>query len=366
MTLAQALAKEPLYKVLGTIGVKQQSLDPVGLLGYDLLLHCPEVERRVGPDATDLERAGAARDAILAAVKSIEDPTRRLIAEAALCTRPPFIEKLVRDRKKDLPGISNKLYGEERPGAVGFVFGYLSRKDERVAPSPLEPPALNDTSSEQLTYNIFCIKRDALELFCTGMAMLFIADNQVKRAAGVVGVPKVNSRVMDTGPKPLFDALLAFIDTSKYGLIENRDAFKEAMTHNQWWSEVKAEWLLEHADELAAICPLDNGSLTMAGSILGHSNVHRRDLYTEIWRPWFFDNWLTAAPSASAIGEMTAKAGAIAYELANRTGVNQEAEKLAKHDALQIVNMYYDLSCSNKFDAYFNTVGRKLVDELLM
>lgn len=358
MTVASAFAKDERYKALGQVGAKQCSLDPVGLLDYEVLLYAPEVERNTSASPTPLERAEATRDAIVRAVAGIKEEKLRLVAEAALCTKEPFIGESVKERKWTLKelGVSYKRYRTLRPVALGQVIAYLWAAPPIIEPvahpaTPVAPPSADISEDENLGYNIFCIKRDAIDLYCTGLALLFIADVEARRGANT---PALDAEVAVTGPKLLFDRLVAFISTMQYSLVQQQEAFRRSMTRgHRKWTAGKADWLLATASEISALSPVHSEQL------------HLRDVYSEMWLPWFFDNWLMTDPEATGIEDITGKAGAIGYLLGKRIGVDQQGEAYAKQDALGIVSRYYH-DQDDRFDSFFRERGNELVKIALM
>lgn len=130
-------ANDPLRRALEEIGRKRRSLEISGLFTYDALLQCPRVTRRARPTTTRSELAEYAQQAILEAIKRIEDGTDKAIAQAILCATEDFAGKTVAHRKDELAtmGISADMYKERRPHILDFVVSFLCQDTNGAAPS---------------------------------------------------------------------------------------------------------------------------------------------------------------------------------------------------------------------------------------
>ncbi|HUE27653.1 MAG TPA: hypothetical protein VMP89_12840, partial [Solirubrobacteraceae bacterium] len=146
-TRARALADQPLYKALGKIGTVDRSLDLDGLLRYEVLLTCPAVVARVGPNASPETRAIAAKELILEAIDNMGDSDLKTVGQAALCALPPYRDRSVSERTRMLP-ITADRYKELRPIAVGRVFARLQEEPVPTSPSSAEADPQDHSDTE--------------------------------------------------------------------------------------------------------------------------------------------------------------------------------------------------------------------------
>jgi hypothetical protein len=358
MTRPDGLADNPIYLELGSLGVKQKSLAPAGLLDYENLLHCPEVERRIGSAATQLERAEALAEAIIEAVASIKDKTQQKIAEAVLCTHEDYVGKIVKERKDLLAkdGITAEKFKKERPLAVAHVVAFLSTPSKSVRPL-LQLREPEDTNQ---TLKLHHIKRDAFELYCAGLASAYTDHIEQLVNKGQLASPV--REYFDACAKYLFDALVIFVSNSCNNLVEHQEPFWE-------WVERKglesgtADWVVATTQQIYGLCSMqevvDPEAKPVELDFMGilNSGLHIRDIYTEIWRPWYFDHWFGSSFSATVIRELTVKSGALALTLGQYVGTDQWAEEVTFKDSFQPVELYCGRQkrlalLSNEYDAF--------------
>jgi hypothetical protein len=345
MTLAEKFADDPLYKELGKIGQRQKSLRATGLLGYDQVLEAPEVLRRAPQGATDLQCAEAAQEAIIAAVEGIVEPERKLVAEAVFGIGTKFENELVKDRKAALSkeGIGYKKFRQLRPEAVVDVIAYL-RSVAKPAPPP--PPLVPTEGPDYLRYNLSCIQRDALWLHLAGIASLYIrALVTEQHAAGDQHVIAPQGNVTSCS-KALFDAFISYISSSHYSFTVHRRTFLDWMA-TRGTDEELPWWLIRTTAEIRAVCPLTpvdgNPDAPIDRHVAGiykTGALHTRDLYSQIWHPWYFAEW-PFGPETTTLETLTAKSAAVDYELGKITGVDQRVEEYAMTEAFQAVEYYY-------------------------
>jgi len=375
MTLPAWLADDPLYKELGKIGRVQKSLAPGGLLSYKELLSCAEVNRRVSAQATPLQRAEAAAEAIIEAVAGIDNEAEQ-IAEAVLCIRGSYIGKSVKDRKRALRGISAESFKQKRPEALAHVVAFLSAP-VRHNPIPLPPRPPELEQGDYLGYNVRCVSRDAFALHCSGLASLFVCEfDAVLREHGIEQSGHMHSEAC---AEQMFRDFSTFVSSSHYSFVDHLASFREWAAKRSIEPET-AEWLALSVQQTTAYCPLasTDASDTTVFQLMGGpsgNGVHVRDLYSLVWEPWYFADWPFHPKVPSGVERITVQSGAIASVLTGYLGTNQPVDQEARDEAVDTVGRYYgyrdgELTVDGKSlvehtRAYFKVRGGELVNRVL-
>ncbi|HEY2767158.1 MAG TPA: hypothetical protein VGI76_02810, partial [Solirubrobacteraceae bacterium] len=147
--------------------------------------------------------------------------------------------------------------------------------------------------------------------------------------------------------KSMFNELIMFISSSHYSFVERTGALKEWA--NDQMSDDTYHWLIKLVEGITNSCPLitddeDIGSSHqfefMGG--LNRGGLHVRDLYTTVWRPWYFINWRDSSDLHSdQIEDVTGKSGALAFQLTKYFGANQEEEGEDRRAAIRIISRYF-------------------------
>lgn len=332
------IKENPLYIELGEIGRQEKSLQPAALLNYETLLHCTAVNRMVAASATDLQRARAASRAIKQIVDDIADPGDSRIAQAALCTVDKYVGATVDDRKSLLDreyGITAERYGQRRQFVVASVVDALEE------PRPDRPKRIPDPGRDDpVGYNRLCLWRDAFTLHCSGLASLYVMENP---EMGLGEHPAV-----EACSKSLFDALTIFLYSTYQSSVAHPDTMEEWV--GGCLDQETIAWLLRTIRTLNDYCPLlqqlddesEDGLLYYCIPGATKNGIHVRDLYTSVWKPWYFAERGSADVLVS-IERITGKAGAISAVLhqARCTGVNQPLEKEIQSEAFDALDRYY-------------------------
>ncbi len=329
--------KDPLYRDLEKTGSRRVSLEPTRMLDCQTLLHCNAVNRRVPTGATDIQRAIAAREAIIECVGLIKDTTDQQIAEAVLCTDTSYASTAVETRKKRLDqehGITEKTFTRRRPPLLRQL-----AHDLTVVPSKA-PPIHTPGSKKFIGYNVSCLWRDAFTLHCAGLASLFVSQDN--------GIPFGSRGAIEACAESLFDALTIFLYGSYYSCVVYPSMMEKWL--ERCLDRERIDWLLRTVRLLNSYCPLlqqlepDEGSLLFEFMpAVGKGGMHIRDLYTTIWKPWYFAEHDSGAHVITDIERITAQSGAIGTVLhdARCVGINQPLESQIHLEAFRSVESYY-------------------------
>jgi hypothetical protein len=173
-----------LLKEIEDVARNEQSMKPSALAGAHQLLHCPEVLRRAGPDATDDQLGQAAHDALKAALATL--PTRDQWIGEAILAAAGYEGETVDQRKATLErahGISENTYKRRRKKILDRIVHYLNRQDQADIP---RGQRAFDKHRKALSA-VEMVVSDAIELNYACRVYQFTALLNEKIAAGVFG-----------------------------------------------------------------------------------------------------------------------------------------------------------------------------------
>jgi hypothetical protein len=367
MTLSDKLANDPLYlyKELGKIGRRRIPLTPTSLLSYETLLHCSEVNRRVAGRkvVTDLQRAEAAHNAILDAIRWIPEPPERRIAEAVLGSVKPFIGERVIDRKKTLAkeGIGYDMFKEKRPTALGQVVDYLEGRlpqDNSMLPPVLSPEARE--LPEGVAHVFHELTGAAANLHYAALACVFVSriDDRFGQENITVQRHPVESPVPEASyfSNCLFMAI-GYLEDRRYSLERN---FLQWDTAHLPMHRQRTLWfMINTIDQISPLNTPQRADLSYFASLIQQGrepDKNHQDSITElfetVWTPWFAHNApASGTTSTSGIEIIAAKSAAILGIVKEAVGVSQAIEYETFHRYYVLLEAYYsdaDLTIDDK------------------
>ncbi len=144
------------------------------LAGYQMLLGCPEVSRRVGQGASEGQRQKAAHAALKDAIADLPTKRDQLIGQAILAATHEFQGKNVDERKRALDkghGIDENAFKRRRPVLLKLIVAFLLDNGLEES-APLELSTLD--GYRQALSDLLCVVDDVIRLYEQCRAYLFI------------------------------------------------------------------------------------------------------------------------------------------------------------------------------------------------
>ena len=334
---------QSLYRALGKVGTVGQALDPAHISEYDAILDAPEVLRRVPATAGRLQRAEAAKAAILEGVERIEHPRVRLVMEAVLCTDPRFVGHEVKSRKALLePDISADQYRRLRERGLRHLVGFLKGTGSHEG---------GDEKAPEFPASRY--KREAFRLLSAAAASAFVEDMEAERRTGARQLPRLDLAAFSAdGPHARCDAVTAYSVTAGPWLGRFRDTFRDVLVGRRWWSEGRANRFIRQSEAI-----LDLGPFRVPPD-----DVILPDLYEGIWTPWFWEHW----GGTTTLVDLATHAGVMVRESTDRFGVDQKAEVLIATESARLAGQFYPGDIRLRFDRYFHVTLSGLVKAALV
>ena len=391
----------PLFDELMAIGRFEKTIRYQALHGYVHLLGCPDVRQRGGDTTDESILAQHASEALRDAIADIVSPQQRLIAEAALATRPPFEGLNIDERVHELTGLSQHQFTYGRRQA----FRKIVKRLEHTAPTSAAatPPAMPTANapilradappppqSQPNTHrqrNLDLLGHTpAVALHYAAVATLFTlrftADKKpavtraVKNSTG-----KVINVYSDTPPSLagyLFQTYYDFLYSTSPAAIAAMDA-----RH----IEARRQPLLRLYDALTSCDPLVAHNVSRRGSRWDwefsenqHGYRHQlspRQAFSQYWYPWFERPFGSDhADLITTVTTIAGASGAFAAIVAEAVGpnhvpygtsLNAAKEHLLKfygHDAVEL-SPTIDDHLAQYLDAYLPREGTNLTTKAI-
>lgn len=305
--------EDPLAEALSDIGTWEKTLAIGALTKYDALLQSVEVRRRARPGADVAELAECAAQALRDFIDSIPDPTDKLVTQAALAATKQFEGQTISQRIRDLPGISENVFKRRRRvqflELVRFLRGY-------ARPATREPArkGSSDDEATSIRYMFASLGRAALTLHFAGVACLFTRIFPAKLAESKAKL-ELDEKVILTHREShciehMFYSFLQFLVMSdawnRFPPTSRIEAISYVLTDE---IDAKVVSLIGEISELCALAPLGGEveALPLIYRIVAKhgGQPYHRDLYWDVWSPWYMDNLPINGAAPLGIEQMT-------------------------------------------------------------
>jgi hypothetical protein len=354
MPIDEWVKEHPIYKALGTVGRTRKRFKPELLLPHESILHCPEVNRRVGPEATKRDRADAAYSAIEDAVNRIDARTERRIAEAVLCIDASFAGKSVGARKALLEhdyGTSEEMFKHQRPVAIQQVVMYLDAhvpQDGSMLPPTLSPQARE--LPEDVVAGFSALTSAVTNAHCAALACVFVSRTDAHLAKEGISI----ERNPEVSPVPHADYFSNCLFMA-IGYMTNARRLYES-TFITWRGAyitrdcvASVNFMLNTIDQLQPLHTVDRMDIGRLGEALQNKeNISSDDaeyvmeLFRDKWSPWFTVNAPTwEALPTSGIEAIAAKTVAILNSLRPEGLVDHALARLSFDHYYALLRAYY-------------------------
>ncbi len=371
------LTANPLYKALLKIGSNEKSIKHLGLRKYDVLLRSPEVRRRAGSTTDPDELARCASDLLRQFVGEITDPTRQLVAQAALCTEKIYEGRGVEQRKDMLLQSKAKITWDMFRYHREIAFGQLVDILDHTVSISVPPPSqstIGSASTQRASSGAHSLARMAARLHYSILASIFVArfTDNLKDIE-----PYVSERygALDIYAKCAFEDFYVFLINSEYIIMG-----EEYMPHEFSSDQLRDLQFLFRTIEGCG--PLDwTHTERLRDALWDHADVVRA-IFTETWEPWFYDlspvptqskifpPELEGSPSISRLEPVTAKAGAIVQLINKAIDLQEPVLSEARTRAYKMLAYTYDFdefvpildgrSLRQHTDTYFDSASNTL------
>jgi len=310
------LSSDDLYDLLGVIGTKNMSIQPFILEQYPRLFTCPQVYLRVHGEATPVQLAEAAYQAITEAISMRPAKTDELIAAAILgadrfegLTVGECLTKL-----GNLPqGCSQDTYKKNRKRVLQDVVAFLMRDDApRVQALPVSPFENDEPDDSSHGCLVELLAANA-GLYYAGLTSLFLHHFSSRLAQGgyrrYVGVD-----ACDGFASYLFDAYANFYVASYAVMRSSVYARPDLLSHINRSALDRLVGLVHSAETHDPFTAADDGvspeNACEQPLLLGWTGLHYRlmfwycarrtlrggkaratminEMYELAWRPWYY------------------------------------------------------------------------------
>jgi hypothetical protein len=369
--------RPPLYDVLLKIGRVEKSIEPERLMGHTALLESPEVRRRAGNSKDPGVLAKYANEALHDLVNAIAEPTRRVVAQAALCTKKIYEGLRVGERQEMLeksPGMIDKdMFKYYRELALKSIAETLEADD--VEPGEALPIREFHSSSSQDDDGLSGIPthlaRPAANLHYSMLTAMFIADFSEKY--NLIDYRPDRFEAWDAYSRRAFESFTDFVSTYSHTLEHHdRDGLllwfspdvldklilllSEVRKEGPPFTDVERETLWKH---------LEDWKLSVDYRKV--DSVFRRT-----WRIWFYADPHGSVPAVSRLEPISAQAGAAALtcirQIALSAPVLSEARAIAHktlayyYDFDESTNLFDGRSLRHHADSYFDSTSLRLAN----
>lgn len=324
------VTEDTLYRELLKIGKNEKAIRPDLLLGYDALLHSPEVLRRAGQGAESALLAHHASEALRDAIDNIIVPLTRTMAEIALGANSDSEGLTVTERINNLTGFSEHQFKRHRRRAFESIVRYL--KDEPVASRATAKSDNGAKEAERLL-------GQALTLHFASLACLFIWRYSIEPVPKPYSTGRLSHKegyAYSSTPIPLprylFESYVALVYGDSLQSVADL-----AVSHLPTQTTRALLALYEILGEVGPIGPLhigkDSRSIAALRKLAAGERKGDWDLRPpwELWYQWYRDGpWYKTLPNsfqsknseqkaalAASVRTMCAASGAIAKTVEN-------------------------------------------------
>jgi hypothetical protein len=369
--------KRPLYQALLKIGSNEKSLKPAALRKYKPLLDSPEVRRRGGSTTDPEALAQHANAALLNIVDGIAAPTRRLVAQAALCTETQYEGLSVGQRVTELEaaGISEDMFKYHRGKVFDVIVAVL---ESDASPDPPMTRAVRNLSPRDKTPRVDppqVLARIAASLQYAMLTSIFVAqfDPQLDQEP----IPPLRrDESWNAYARRAFESFSEF--TFAYGLYLESDvvAKKDLASHLPSDARESLLFLLRTIRDCGPpIAPADRQWFEWHH----FKGLETDRLYQDVWNPWFYEAPLPRLgklPSIPRLEPIAAKAGAAAFTIGKYVSLEEPVFSDARRMAHKTLAYSYNFdelapiiagrSLRHYADTYFDRASTTLANSDLV